>query len=92
MLSAGAASLRSVPTPIAVFRSGAGCQPTRIVEEPILLDSGDGASDDRAVHMYALENRAGGVPVRDYYFAWRSGRLGDAAGGFPTRHLLTFAS
>ncbi len=34
MLSAGAASLRSGLTPIAVFRSGAGCQPTRIVEEP----------------------------------------------------------
>src|SRR5450755_154615 len=34
MLSAGAASLRSGLTPIAVFRSGAGCQPTQIVEEP----------------------------------------------------------
>jgi hypothetical protein len=48
-----------------------------------LLDSGDGASDDMAVHMHALENRAGGVPVRDYYFAWRSGRLGDAAWRLP---------
>ena len=36
-LSAGAASLRSGLTPIAVFRSGAGCQPTRIVEEPIWI-------------------------------------------------------
>ena len=37
MLSAGAASLRSGLTPIAVFRSGAGCQPTRIVEEPEIV-------------------------------------------------------
>ena len=26
-----------------------------------------------AVHMHALENRAGGVPVRDYRFAWQIG-------------------
>src|SRR5450755_3580666 len=37
MLSAGAASLWSGLTPIPVFRSGAGCQPTRIVEEPLGL-------------------------------------------------------
>lgn len=57
-----------------------------------LLDSGDGASDDMAVHMHALENRAGGVPVRDCYFAGGAVVSATQPGGFPTRHLLTFAS
>jgi hypothetical protein len=57
-----------------------------------LLDSGDGASDDMAVHMHALVNRAGGVPVRDYYFAGGAVVSATQSGGFSTRHLPTFAS
>ncbi len=34
-LSAGAASLTADLTPTGVFGSGAGCHPTRIVEEPL---------------------------------------------------------
>src|SRR5450755_4924534 len=55
-----------------------------------LLDRQSRESDDLAVHMHALEDRAGGVPVR--CFAWPSGRLADAtsstAGCRPVRQRV----
>jgi hypothetical protein len=55
-----------------------------------LLDRQSRESDDLVVHMHALEDRAGGVPVR--CFAWPSGRLADvtssSAGYCPVRQRV----